>query len=124
MEFRIINLENWDRKEYFHHYSSQIPCTYSMTVKLDITRIIEKKERLYPAMLYGITTIVNRHEEFRTAQNDNGEVGIYSDMIPCYTIFHKDTETFPISGRNMIRITRGLEKLMRTIPPDMEKFRG
>lgn len=109
MEFRIINLENWDRKEYFHHYSSQIPCTYSMTVKLDITRIIEKKERLYPAMLYGITTIVNRHEEFRTAQNDNGEVGIYSDMIPCYTIFHKDTETF--------------SNLWTEYDPDYQRFR-
>lgn len=109
MEFRIINLENWDRKEYFHHYSSQIPCTYSMTVKLDITRIIEKKERLYPAMLYGITTIVNRHEEFRTAQNDKGEVGIYSDMIPCYTIFHKDTETF--------------SNLWTEYDPDYQRFR-
>ena len=60
-------------------------------------------------MLYGITTIVNRHEEFRTAQNDNGEVGIYSDMIPCYTIFHKDTETF--------------SNLWTEYDPDYQRFR-
>ncbi len=45
-------------------------------------------------MLYCIAAIVNRHSEFRTAINENGELGVYSAMIPCYTIFHKDTETF------------------------------
>lgn len=64
-----------------------------MTVKLDITKIRKQNIKLYPAMLYCITTIVNRHAEFRTAF-ENDELGVYSDMIPCYTIFHKDTETF------------------------------
>lgn len=65
-----------------------------MTVKLDITRMIEKQEKLYPSMLYYLTTIVNRHPEFRTAINGDGELGIYEKMIPSYTVFHKDTETF------------------------------
>lgn len=45
-------------------------------------------------MLYYITTVVNRHEEFRTDLDKNGEPGIYSEMFPSYTVFHKDTETF------------------------------
>ena len=45
-------------------------------------------------MLYYLATVVNRHAEFRTAINEAGELGIYSEMIPCYTVFHKDTETF------------------------------
>lgn len=94
MEFKKIDRENWMRKEYFEHYFANIPCTYSMTVKLDITRIIETNKKLYPSMLYCIATIVNRHPEFRTAFNDKGELGIYSEMIPSYTVFHKDTETF------------------------------
>ena len=65
-----------------------------MTVKLDITRIREKKIKLYPAMLYYITTVVNRHSEFRFAFDENNELGIYSEMIPCYTVFHKENETF------------------------------
>lgn len=94
MTFTKIDKMTWQRKEYFEHYFSNVPCTYSMTVKLDITQIKKKKQKLYPAMLYCITTIVNRHPEFRTAINDKGELGIYSEMIPCYTIFHKETETF------------------------------
>lgn len=94
MQFKKININNWNRKEYFEHYFSNIPCTYSMTIKLDITKIKSKNIKLYPTMLYYITNIVNKHDEFKTAFNENNELGIYDEMIPCYTIFHKDTKTF------------------------------
>lgn len=94
MTFQKIDKECWERKEYFEHYFSNVPCTYSITAKLNITRIKERKQKLYPAMLYFIATVVNRHSEFRTAINEKGELGIYSEMLPCYTVFHKDTETF------------------------------
>lgn len=45
-------------------------------------------------MLYYITTIVNRHSEFKTTFNEKGEIGVFDEMIPSYTVFHKDTETF------------------------------
>ena len=94
MGFKKIDRNSWKRNEYFEHYFTHVPCTYSMTVKLDITQIKEKRMNLYPAMLYYLATIVNRHSEFRTAMNQSGELGIYDEMIPSYTIFHKDTETF------------------------------
>lgn len=65
-----------------------------MTVKLDITRIKEAGQRLYPAMLYCLAAIVNRHEEFRMALNTEGELGFYQEMLPCYSIFHQEMETF------------------------------
>ena len=94
MKFTIIDKKNWDRIEYFEHYFFEVPCTYSMSVKLDITEIKNRKQKLYPAMLYFITTIVNRHSEFRTSFNANGQLGVYDEMIPCYTIFNKNTKTF------------------------------
>lgn len=94
MHFEKINIDTWPRKEYFEHYYSAVPCTYSMTVKLDITKIIDTHKKLYPTMIYYITTVVNRHCEFRTAFNKANKLGIYSDMNPCYTVFNKDTETF------------------------------
>lgn len=94
MNFTVINKENWNRKEYFEHYFSQIPCTYSMTNKLDITKIKKENKKIYPTILYLISKVVNNHSEFRTSFNMNGELGVFDEMIPCYTIFHKDTETF------------------------------
>lgn len=94
MVFEKIDRTTWDRKEYFQHYFSHVPCTYSITVKLDITALKDRQQKLYPTMLYYLTTVVNRHPEFRTALNEQGELGIYRQMLPSYTVFHKDTETF------------------------------
>lgn len=94
MEFCRVDRAAWPRNEYFEHYFSNTPCTYSMTVKLDVTKIEEKGLKYYPALLYALTTVVNRHEEFRTALDAEGQVGIFSEMLPCYTVFNKETETF------------------------------
>ena len=94
MTFKTIDRDTWARADYFDHYFSDVPCTYSITVKLDITQIRKQQIKLYPAMLYCITAIVNRHSEFRTAFNEKHELGIYSEMLPCYTVFHGNTETF------------------------------
>lgn len=93
MVFEKIDRTTWDREEYFQHYFSHVPCTYSITVKLDITVLKDRQQKLYPTMLYYLTTVVNRHPEFRTALNEQGELGIYRQMLPSYTVFHKDTET-------------------------------
>lgn len=96
MEFIKINLDNSKRKPYFEHYFSEVPCTYGMSVKLDITVLIDSGKKFYPTMLYCISTVVNKYEEFRTAFNSDGELGVYSALNPCYTVFNKATETFSI----------------------------
>lgn len=92
--FQLIDRSTWKREEYFNHYFSDVPCTYSMTVRLDITELREKRVSLYPTMLYLIACVVNRHEEFRTALDNNGKFGVYDYLSPCYTVFHKESETF------------------------------
>lgn len=94
MSFTKIDWETWARKEYFEHYFTGVPCTYSATFRLDVTRLRRRGDRFYPAMLYMISTVVNRHQEFRMACNAEGEVGFYDQVHPCYTIFHRDSETF------------------------------
>ena len=92
--FQLIDPEAWARREYFQHYFHEVPCFYSMTVKLDITRLRQSGERLYPALLYLLSTLVNRHEEFRMALDGQGRLGVYDQMHPSYTVFHPDSETF------------------------------
>lgn len=108
MEFQRIDLDTWARKEHFEHYLTHVPCTYSMTTKLDITPLVEAGVTLYPTMLYLLTGAVNRYGEFRMALDEEGKLGCYSDMHPCYTVFHKDSETF--------------SKLWTEYDPDYEAF--
>ena len=60
MTFTPIDRETWPRTEYFDHYFSQVPCTYSAVFQLDITRIRRQGQKLYPTMLYHIAGEVNR----------------------------------------------------------------
>ena len=98
MKFKLIDISNWARKEYFDHYLSDIPCTYSMTLNLDITALIKQIKKnnikLYPVTIYLLSKVVNKYEEFRTAIDENGHVGIFESISPMYTIFQQDTETF------------------------------
>lgn len=119
MIFDKIDMKNWARSEYFEHYFSNVPCTYSMTIKLDITPIKQKRIKLYPAILYYIATVVNHHSEFRTAINPAGELGVYDEMIPSYTIFHKDTETF---SNLWTEYTPDFETFSAAYETDMQKY--
>lgn len=94
MNYTVIDLDAWPRRERYEHYMRAVPCTYSMTVKLDITSLRRRGLRIYPAMLHLITGEVNRHEQFRMALRESGELVLYERMEPCYTVFHKETGTF------------------------------
>lgn len=43
--FKLIDKDTWKRKPYFDHYFSQIRCTYSITVNIDISGIIAFKNK-------------------------------------------------------------------------------
>ncbi|HAQ6521752.1 TPA: type A chloramphenicol O-acetyltransferase [Enterococcus faecium] len=96
MTFNIINLETWDRKEYFNHYFNQ-QTTYSVTKELDITLLksmIKDKYELYPALIHAIVSVINRNKVFRTGINSEGNLGYWDKLEPLYTVFNKETEKF------------------------------
>lgn len=91
MAFALIDLETWERREFYEHFINEVRCTYSTTVQLDITSL--KGCRLYPAMIWLLTQTVNQLPEFRTALTDAGP-GIYDRLHPAYTIFNQESKTF------------------------------
>ena len=98
MNFKIIDLEKYKRKEHFLHYLNNVPCFYSMTANIDITDlqkyIKEKEYKLYPVLIYAITRIANNHIEFKMSLDDDDNLGYFTEVNPSYTIFHKDNNTF------------------------------
>ena len=91
MGFELIDIENWERKEFYEHFISEVVCTYSVTVNLDITAL--KGQRMYPAMIWLITKTVNEMPQFRTCLKKEGP-GIYDSMHPMYTVFNKENKNF------------------------------
>ena len=91
MAFKLIDIDNWERKEFYEHFIKEVVCSYSVVVNLDITNL--KNQRLYPAMIWLLTKTVNDMPEFRTSLRKEG-LGIYDDMHPMYTIFNKENKNF------------------------------
>lgn len=91
MSFHPINIDHWDRKEYYLHFIKDVVCTYSINAALDISNLRDKK--LYPAMLWLLTDTVNEYREFRTHLSSEG-LGFYDSMHPSYTVFNPDSKNF------------------------------
>ena len=94
MSFTLIDEKTWQRKAHFHHYLTDVPCTYSATFKLDVTALREQNVPFFPTVLHCLSTVVNRHKEFRMSLNAEGLPGYYDILHPCFTVFHEDTDTF------------------------------
>ena len=119
MDYKVIDIEKWERREFFEHYINAVPCTYSLTVKIDVTNIKRQNLKLFPALLYCLTKTVNKYEEFRTALRNDGELVVYSAMQPCYTVFHKDTKTF---SNLWTEFTEDYAAFARRYEADVEKY--
>ena len=91
MKFELIDIENWERREFYEHFINEVVCSYSVTVDIDITNL--KGRRLYPAMIWLLTKTVNEMPEFRTSLRAEG-LGIYDSMHPMYTVFNNENKNF------------------------------
>lgn len=84
--FNKIEIKNWSRQSSYNHYFDSVPCTYSMTVNLDITNFLKairvNNQKLFPVMLYALSQIVNSRKEFRMDIDENNNVGFYDYSNP------------------------------------------
>lgn len=119
MLFTPIDMKKWKRKEYFEQFYNNVPTTFDITLQLDISNLIQKKLKLYPTMLFLLSCLVNKYEEFRTTVNENGVLGIFDVVYPGYTVFHKENETF--SGI-WTEYTPDYETFCRYYAQDVEKY--
>ncbi|MBG9783380.1 type A chloramphenicol O-acetyltransferase [Shouchella lehensis] len=97
MTFTVINRRTWKREEVFSHYIKQ-KTSFSLTTELEVDvlykRVKQKGYTFYPAFLYLVTSVVNKHVAFRMSFNQEGELGYWSQLEPVYTIFHEKTKLF------------------------------
>ena len=89
----------WPRGQMFWYFSKMAPTGYSLTVKLDVTRMKAAVDavgmRFFPAYLWLVTTMLGRQEEFRVAEKE-GQIGFYDHLTPLYAAFHEDDKTFSL----------------------------
>lgn len=96
MEFKIIDLENWERAECFQHFSTVAKSTYSLTAEVDITNLMKyirkKGLRLFPTFTWLVTYALNQQEVFRMGYDENGNLGIWDEIYPDYSVLNEKTK--------------------------------
>ena len=103
MLFEKIHMTTWSRKEYFEHYFTNVPCTYSMTVKLDITRIKKTGNCILQCciILPRWWTVTKNSERIWTKNENRGFIRKCFHPILC---FIKTRKLFPNYGLNILPI--------------------
>lgn len=98
MSFIPIDQDSWPRREHFQHYLNRVPCSYSVTVQVDITSLRQALQeqglKAYPAQIYLLATVVNQFPEFRMSLLGDGQPGYWASVDPMYTVLNQRSETF------------------------------
>lgn len=93
-----IDQTTWNRREQFAHYREDVPCTFAMTVELDVTAFVDalrrSRRKTYPAQIWALASLVNRHDEFRLGLTEDGSPGTWDVLHPAFTVFRPRSESF------------------------------
>ena len=91
-QYHKFDLENWPRREHYRYYTECLKIEFNLTVPVDVKHMLEvchkKGYRFYPAMIALITQIMNETENFRMCRGKEGELCVWDEIVPNYTIFH------------------------------------
>jgi chloramphenicol O-acetyltransferase type A len=93
-----IDLTTWPRAEHFEHYRVAVPCTYAITVEIDVTALVAALRaagrKTYPAQIWALAAVVNRHQEFRLTLDADRRPATWPVLHPAFTVLNPDRETF------------------------------
>lgn len=92
---RPLDLTTRPRRQIYQHFR-QNPCTFNVTVAVTAFKSSLKEAGLpfVPALIYTICTVVNRLPALRMGLIDGEQPGVWDSVLPLYTVFHPETETF------------------------------
>ena len=98
MKYEIVNVETWERKKFFRYYTEKLRNVLNMTVDVDVTSFLGYVRanglKFYPAMIWAVSSIVNRHAEFKYGWDADGNLIRWDFISPHYTNFRKEEEQF------------------------------
>lgn len=99
MKFTPIDIKTWPRGQMFYHFSKMAPTSYSITVEVDVTELLETlktaQKKFFPTYLWLVTKCLNQQQEFKIAYQ--GEtLSYYEKLTPLYASFHDDDKTFSL----------------------------
>ena len=98
MDYKIIDMDRYYRKDVFRHFSEDCKCSTSMTARVDATNLVKYSRKtdtkFYINFLYILSKALNSREDYRMGYLwQTGQLVCYDSINPTQYVFHDDTET-------------------------------
>ena len=99
MNYKIIDMEKYYRKGVFEHFSKDCKCRISMTVKLDVTKLVEyskeTKTKFYLNFLYLLCKTLNSKDDYKMYYEYHlNELRCYDTINPIQYVFFEESKTY------------------------------
>lgn len=95
--YQKVDMTHWERKEHYLYYTEKLNIELNMTANIDISGLKKfckgNSYRIYPMLISIFTKVVNEIENMRMFTSE-GDLYIWDNVVPNYTIFHDDDKTF------------------------------
>lgn len=125
MNYEIVDINSWDRKELFNLYTTSLKIVMNMTVDLDVTPLVnfckQKGYKFYPVMIWLVSNVINRNPNFRLSFNENGELIRWNYVSPSYTDLNKETKKF---NKFVTDYDKDLDVFYARVESDREKYKN
>ena len=98
MNYRVIDMDKYYRKDVFRHFSEDCKCSISMTARIDVTELVRYSKqtgtKFYINFLYILSKALNSRDDYKMGYVwQKNELICYDSINPTQYIFHDDTET-------------------------------
>jgi len=124
-QYRKFDRSSWPRKDHFRYFTETLPAGYSVTADVDVRNLLdvchEKGLRFYASFIWCIAKILNASEHFRLFLDEDGELCVWDQLVPNYTIFHEDDKTFSDCWTDY---DEDFSSFYRAVISDMDQYRG
>ncbi len=124
MNYKVINFENFERKDLFKLYTTDLKIVMNLTVEMDVTNLVnfvkQNGYKFYPCMIWVVSKIVNSRDEFKYAKKD-GKLILWDYISPSFTDFNQETQKF---NKFVSEYSSDFKTFYNTCQSDREKYKN
>lgn len=101
--YQKIDMETWARREHYQYYTEKLKVECNMTALIDVKNLLDFCHscgyKFYASLIYLVTKVVNRIENFRMFRDADGTFVSGSRWFQTTRFFMRTIKRSPIAGR-------------------------
>lgn len=101
MNYKILDMEKYYRKDVYRHFTVDCKCSVMITSKIDVTGLLAYSKqtgtKFYINFLYVLAKALNSRDDYKMRYlYPENQLVVFDKINPAHYVFHEDTETFTV----------------------------